>query len=75
MLNIFASLKAIRYTTGAAVPLWVIVIWVIPVIGAITALIAIRRRPIEAPVKVTSAPIRGSGSTLDTQRETKVVSH
>ena len=45
-LVVVSSLKAIRYTDGAATPIWLLIIWWLPVFGASAAIIAIRKRPL-----------------------------
>ena len=51
MTGIFATMKAIRYTSGAATPLWLALIWLAPCIGAILAFIGIRRTDIHTELE------------------------
>lgn len=42
---IWASGRAIKYTSGAATPVWLAFIWLVPCIGPILALFAIPKHP------------------------------
>lgn len=44
--NVWASARAINHTQGAATPVWLAFIWLVPCIGGILALVAIRRPPL-----------------------------
>lgn len=44
--SVWASARAINHTQGAATPLWLALIWLVPCIGAVLALIAIRKTPL-----------------------------
>jgi len=39
---IWATIRIVRNRSGAAVPFWLIFVWIIPVFGAVVALITIR---------------------------------
>ena len=41
---IWATIRVVRNRTGAAVPLWLILVWFLPLIGGLLALIIVRRR-------------------------------
>jgi hypothetical protein len=47
--SIWASARAIHYTQGTATPVWLAFIWLVPCIGSILALIAIRKTPLLPP--------------------------
>jgi hypothetical protein len=40
---IWATFRVVRNRTGAAVPLWLILVWFLPLIGALLALIIVRK--------------------------------
>jgi hypothetical protein len=46
---VWASARAINYTEGAATPVWLAFIWLMPCLGPVLALIAIRKAPILPP--------------------------
>lgn len=46
---VWASARAINYTEGAATPVWLAFIWLMPCLGPILALIAIRKTPLLPP--------------------------
>lgn len=56
--GIFATMKAVRYTSGAATPLWLALIWLAPCIGAILAFIGIRRTDISTELERLEEEIR-----------------
>tara|TARA_R110002096_G_scaffold435701_2_gene662184 strand:+ start:4407 stop:4655 length:249 start_codon:yes stop_codon:yes gene_type:complete len=56
--GIFATMKAIRYTSGAATPLWLALIWLVPCLGAILAFIGIRRTDISTELERLEDDIR-----------------
>jgi len=39
---IWASIRIVRNRCGAALPLWLILVWIVPVFGAVVALIIVR---------------------------------
>jgi len=41
---IWATLRVVRNRTGAAVPLWLILVWFLPLVGALLALIIVRQQ-------------------------------
>ncbi len=43
VLAVFAIWKAAKHTTGAATPLWILLVFLVPYLGAITALLCVRR--------------------------------
>ena len=43
-LAIRATIRAIQAYTGIEVPLWILISWLIPIIGPITTLLVIRSR-------------------------------
>ncbi len=49
--GIFATMKAVRYTSGAATPVWLALIWLVPCVGAILAFIGIRRTDISTELE------------------------
>ena len=49
ILGVFASIRVVRQTEGAALPLWLVVIWFIPIFGAILTLYALRIKAEQAP--------------------------
>lgn len=56
--SIFATMKAVRYTRGAATPLWLALIWLLPLFGAILAFIGIRRTDISSELEKLEDEIR-----------------
>lgn len=45
IVNILATMKTIQSTEGTAVPVWLAFIWLVPCLGGLLALIAIKRAP------------------------------
>ena len=41
---IWATIRVVRNRTGAAVPVWLLLVWFLPLIGAILALIIVRQQ-------------------------------
>jgi hypothetical protein len=40
---VWATIRVTRNRTGAALPMWLILVWFVPLIGAILALIIVRK--------------------------------
>ncbi len=45
IVNILATMKTIQSTEGTAVPVWLAFIWLVPCLGGVLALVAIKRPP------------------------------
>ncbi len=50
-VSIMATRKAVRFTDGAATPVWLALIWLVPCFGGILALIGIRRTNISTELE------------------------
>ena len=44
IVSIFATLKTVRHTEGAATPLWLALIWLVPCLGGILALLFVKAK-------------------------------
>lgn len=56
ILAIVATVRVVRRTDGPATPLWIFLIWVLPFIGAIVAIVVTKHRPLEMEVTHTPTP-------------------
>ena len=45
IVSILATIKVLQEAKGAAVPVWLALIWLVPCLGGILALIAVKRAP------------------------------
>ncbi|GEM_PF-1399157 len=43
VLAVLAIRKAVRHTSGAATPLWILLVFLVPYLGAITTLACVKR--------------------------------
>ncbi len=48
-VNIWATLRTVNFTQGAATPAWLALIWLVPCLGGVLALIGVKKRPLDAP--------------------------